>query len=546
MQPGRARRAALLLAALPGVALALYPIHRPYLGLELQEHFPRNAVLAVVGRNWEPFNLLHGSALLDVLRALYTAWYALGRATGAWADRLDLLASFVADRFPFVLVGRGVVAGCALASLWLVARVGTALFGTAAGAAAVLFLGTSLLWVREAHHVWLDLPAGAAALAAVAASLRAAGRGGIAPAVVAGALGGVATATKHSVALVLLPVALAAWGGGVRPLRARAGRLAAAGGAALAVYAVLCPYTFLKLGETAALLAGVNRSLATTAPRALSLATLVHLGIGPVLPALAAIGLAAAARSSPWPSVVLASFPLAYLAMLARLGTVFGRYLAPLVPFAALFAGAGAVALARLLPGRRPERWLAAVVLLAATGPALQSGLYVAFLAEEDTRQLAGEWIQRHVPPGTPLALPNAVRYPNPVLPPHAVELRLEYPTYAAALRARGLGDPAATYPPTFLGFFNVFRRDWQPARGVVVESRHPLVATDLTPPPEVAAALRAAGAQPVAEFRGYPEPLPSGVVYDTMDADYVPLRGFTALVRPGPNITLWRLPARP
>ena len=54
-----------LIALVPGAALRIYPIHRPYLGLELQEMFPKNAIIALVHGDWRPFGLHQGSALLD-------------------------------------------------------------------------------------------------------------------------------------------------------------------------------------------------------------------------------------------------------------------------------------------------------------------------------------------------------------------------------------------------------------------------------------------------------------------------------------------------
>src|SRR3989442_13401489 len=154
-----------LVALVPGAVLRIYPIHRPYLGLELQEMFPKNAIIALVHGDWRPFGLHQGSALLDLLRALLTVWYAAGRLVGAYHDRLDVLAAFVRSPLPFVILGRVVVCSASIAGLWLVGIAGASLFGELSGTAAILSLGAIFIHVREPHHAWLDVPAPTAAFA---------------------------------------------------------------------------------------------------------------------------------------------------------------------------------------------------------------------------------------------------------------------------------------------------------------------------------------------------------------------------------------------
>src|SRR5207249_139124 len=127
-----------LIALVPGAALRIYPIHRPYLGLELQEMFPKNAIIALVHGDWRPFGLHQGSALLDLLRALISVWYAAGRLLGVYHDRLDVFAAFVRSPLPFVILGRVVVCSASIASLWLVGIAGASLFGELSGTAAIL------------------------------------------------------------------------------------------------------------------------------------------------------------------------------------------------------------------------------------------------------------------------------------------------------------------------------------------------------------------------------------------------------------------------
>ena len=52
--------------------------------------------------------------------------------------------------------------------------------------------------------------------------------------------------------------------------------------------------------------------------------------------------------------------------------------------------------------------------------------------------------------------------------------------------------------------------------------------------------------AVPVARFIGYPDDAGRAALFDPIDANYTPLRGFGIVRQPGPNIVVWRLAAGP
>src|SRR5207244_1291725 len=83
-----------------------------------------------------------------------------------------VLGAFVRSPLPFVILGRVVVCSASIAGLWLVGIAGASLFGELSGTAAILSLGAIFIHVRESHHVWLDVPAATAAIAAAFAAVR--------------------------------------------------------------------------------------------------------------------------------------------------------------------------------------------------------------------------------------------------------------------------------------------------------------------------------------------------------------------------------------
>jgi hypothetical protein len=391
----------------------------------------------------------------------------------------------------------------------------------------------------------MDVPAGTAALVAVAACLRAAATAGRRRIVAAGAAAGVALAMKYSMFPVAIPLLLAVWWG-ARDRRDAVARALLSGAAALAAFALLSPYTSLKWRESLDVVLRVRDILFASTLPSLSLATCVRLGLGTVPVVLALGGLVVGALTRPRATLLVAAFPAAYLLVLASQAVVYSRYVAVVAPFVAIFAGIGAAALGRTIAPRRPDPVLAAIVLAAALPGAVQSAGFDRLLARRDSRQLAGDWIAAHVPPGTSISVPNAVGYPNPTLPLDAGQLRFAFGSLAPALRARGLPDPTHTYPLRYMAFFAEPARKWQPSDRYVVTAHHPVVIRDWYATPEQLARLAAAGAREVARFDGFVPPIPEHVVFEPIEYDYVPLSGFDALMRPGPNLTIWEVPQAP
>jgi Spy/CpxP family protein refolding chaperone len=106
--------------------------------------------------------------------------------------------------------------------------------------------------------------------------------------------------------------------------------------------------------------------------------------------------------------VLLLSFPAAFMIFVANTVPA-TRYLNPVLPFIAVYAGVGVSALAEAAGSRR--WWVAAAVCLIAAAPgAWMSTSGGVFFRQIDTRTIARRHIEAHVPPGTTVALqPNSV-----------------------------------------------------------------------------------------------------------------------------------------
>jgi len=535
----RALAGAIVLAAV----LRGLPLAAPLLGVELEEAYPRHAILGVVAGDWKPFALVHGSVLSDVLHASYALWYGAGFVLGAYAERIDMLAAFLRTPLPFLVLARVVMLLASLVGVGVTARLAVRLAGRRAGPAAAVILATSFIHVRESLHVWPDALAATAAVATVLLALVHRDRGTRGTAIALGAAGGLALACKHAALPLALPIGLALWtGGGTTTARVR--RVLGASMAALAAYLVVSPHSVLDWPELALQLRiqslGTFGAVAAAARLSWGDLMRITLGTGPLV--LAAVGVVTSARRAPAPTAIAAAFPMAYLALLAR-ANPFARYFAIAAPFVAVFGGAGAAMVAERVAPRRPGLVVLVLVAGASAVPAGRSWQYVRLLGRPDTRVLAGRWLERHVPPGTTVTLPNLVGYANPRLAPDAFILRLEYPTLHQALAARGLGDPARTFRFRYQGMLSNYDAGFVPHDPVVVTAAHPSSVSALSTPAVNETRLRAAGYTVAVRFEGVPEPPPAGLVYDPQEADYAPLVGAGRVPRLGPTLTIWRAP---
>ena len=200
---------------------------------------------------------------------------------------------------------------------------------------------------------------------------------------------------------------------------------------------------------------------------------------------------------------------------------LFFRYMALPMPVLCLLAANAALAACRRVFG---IRWslpaAAAVVLLAAAEPAWRTVCFNRIAGRVDTRQLAREWIEANVPEGDVLVARGRLKYARPQLPGPGA--------YVSFTRYR---DARARSPRRF------------PPAWFVVDS-HPISAYSPQPPPAVGGLLEREGAV-VRRFSPFVEGRSQEAVFDAADAFYIPVAGFGAVVRPGPGLTIYRVPGR-
>ncbi len=399
-----------------------------------------------------PHNFLYPTFYFYVLFAWVGGWFTFSWLTGAVPSLGAFQTQFFLDPSGVYLAGRTLGVVCGVATVWLTWILGARVAGWRAGACAALLLAVAPTAVRDAHYVKHDVPVTLAIVAAMVVMARLARMGEAANAAVdppsrvslvaAGAACGVAFSTHYYAVFLALPLALAIAarlglfgrppGSPRPPLVALATAWAwGAAGAAVTFFA-LSPFLLVEPGTAWQDIVAnreivVDRAAARGSgpfPSAAAYGRLLwQEGLGwPALGA-AVIGCMLVARRRPWQAVLLGAFPLSFLLFISHTVAA-SRYLNPVLPFLAVFAGAGLAILARATP------LTAILVVMLALPAGWQSRRIGQFFTQTDTRTLGQQWIEAQVPPGSSV-----------LIQPYSVPLTQSRESLVEALTAT-LGDP--------------------------------------------------------------------------------------------------------
>lgn len=338
------------------------------------------------------------------------ALYAAMRTSGAVNSSRDFRIRYYTAPEPFYLTGRMIAVLFALLTVALVWRLASRSGALYAAPAAAVLVALNVFHITRSQMVEVDVALAALctlALVAMAAMVASPSRWRY---VFAGIAVGLAASAKYTGAILVVPLLVAHLFARRRaPATASWGGLAAALALAAAAFALTSPYVLLDFHAFRA-----DLVLERTHMR------LGHFGGGheaawrfyagrlgstlagwPML-VFAAVGMWISAlwRRRGW-AVVSAAFVFAYAASICTWAVHTDRYALPLLPVLAVFAAVGlSWSIERFVPAR--ARAVAAVagvvVMLLPMAPQVQAHLE---RMKTDSRDIALEWIERNVPPGS-------------------------------------------------------------------------------------------------------------------------------------------------
>jgi hypothetical protein len=389
-----------------------------------------------------PHNFLYPTLYFYVLFGWVGTYLGAVWLTGGVATVADLQELYFTNPTGIYTAGRLLGAVCGTASVVAVYHLGQRLFDRRVGLAAAVFLAVAPLAVRDSHYVKHDIPATLAVVVALIAIVRIWPRAPEAgrlrnDVIVAGAACGVAFSTHYYCIFVALPLLWAIvqrWR--VEGWRVVARHAVTAGIISAVVFFALSPFLLVEpivawRDITANRQIVVDRAVESGAfaPARRYAEMLWTDSMGRSVIALAAVGATWMAATAPARAILIALFPLAFLAFIVNTAPA-SRYLNPVLPFAAIYAAWG---LTRLADGfRAPRAALWVVVVAVAASPLTASVRTGSFFRTDDTRTLARQYIEANIPAGATI-----------LVQPYSVPLVPSKESLAEAL-TRNLGDLSA------------------------------------------------------------------------------------------------------
>lgn len=335
--------------------------------------------------------------------------------------------AFNGDPTTLYLIARGASAALGLAAAWLLYFVGKRLYGVAIGLAASAFLALTFLPVHYSHFALNDVPLLFPLCIGLLGLARVIHNGRLTDYLLAGVGLGLATGTKYTAAALSVAI-FVAWAIRAYDDRERAKReflfLCGAAAISLAAFLVSNPFALLDadkfysdLKRQSDLSAGVSK-LGTddTSGWWYYLRTLGWgFGVLPLL--LSVVGAVLALRKDWRRSLPFVVFALVVWLFMGNQVRFYARWLMPVYPVLALFAGYAVVEIGKAI-GRRfkpPGGRFAsansatvatvALVAIALIGPLVHVVHNDRVLARTDTRELAKEWLLENVDPDEKIAI---------------------------------------------------------------------------------------------------------------------------------------------
>lgn len=438
----------LAIIVIASMALLLWGIvgDLPYAPDVDEPDFVGAAIRMVQHRTLDPQWFGHpGSTVIYPVAALSAIWYELANHLPPFAHSMGGIGTeFAANPTPFYIIGRLIsvayAVGCVVAT-WLIGR---RIVGDLGGILAALILLTTPLFVTYGQLVRTDLAGLFFSLVVLWLTLRAMEAGRIRDWAFAAASIGLAISTRWFYAVLIVPYVVAAvlwwWregspagGSDDGPKRSWLRPVVALALTPVA-FALTSPYVLLRPRKVIADLRAENRAFHPGAdglspignmqwyvfdviPNALTLLVLV----------LGAVGIFAAFRVERRRPLVLIAYAASYLVGVSASPLHWNRYAIPLVPIVAIFAAAGALAIAdaTMKALRRPGtaessssrqnqvlvrlRWLpagiaTALVVIAVAPAAMGVAAADRSRATPSTRVVATEWINANLPPTSRIA----------------------------------------------------------------------------------------------------------------------------------------------
>ncbi len=396
----------LIVAVFVAAALRLYGIDHGLPFVYNPDEVNIMARALSVAQGLDPHYYLYPSFFFYFVFAVMGGLYVFGWLHGDYANVAAFQARFFEDPTAFYLGARLIGVAAALGTVVLTYRLVDKHFGRTAARAASLFIAVAYFHVRDSHYLKHDVPSGFLLIASLWAIDHALSQKQLSAYLLAGAALGVAFATHYYMIFLAPAFIVCHW---VHRRREQFVLVLAAGGVSAITFFFLSPFVLLNLSTALEHMRAnrqvvVDRSLDTGFAIFPSLGRYIEFvvtqGLGVIVVGLIIAGVVLMAGRDRRRLALWGTFPLLFFAFITY--TFFaGRYLNPILPCLAAFAGFAVAAVEKHF-GKVTG---VVVVVLACLQPLYWSFQVDRLFAGDDTRTLARDWIVEHVAAGESIAL---------------------------------------------------------------------------------------------------------------------------------------------
>jgi hypothetical protein len=496
----------------------------------------------------------------------YGVYFAIGAMSGKHMTFMDFMVSSNVTPDNFYYIDRCIVAFMGTATVLIVYVVTKRMFDTRTGTIASLFLGLAYLHVRDSHFGVTDVPLTFLIMCFVLLLEKCSRDKSLSSYVMAGIAAGMATSTKYPGLLAVCPMFLIHFINlSGCPRRTRMlfldRRILLFSLALVLFYFLGTPYTLLDFNEFIRDFLTTVKIFVVSDRNILDIGWLYHMrfslpfGLGWPLFLVSLAGFVLLLKKDFGKALVICSFPLVYYIVIGRGYNVFLRYAVPLVPFFCIAGALGTVYIIdslKKVPYSKLHVFLPALVPILIIAPSASNICrFDTLLTKKDNRLIAGEWINKNLKTGSTIAqfgtYGNVLIHPNlePVRPKREMAISSD-----SRFREKYLQAEADYMKMNNIGSFREFSYDRVDRKFASLSDEESVVFPDYIVTEE--SPLKYWSSLPreskdllheqydlLMEFRAMDAS--SNGWYDQQDAFYLPFVGFKGILRPGPNLYVFR-----
>lgn len=403
------------------------------------EHFYVTGALnlgkGMVGEHPDP------TGYTNILFGEYVVYFLLGRLLGIFDSISAFETAYRTNASAFYLLGRFTSALFGSATVLVTYGLGKRLFNRTTALISALLIAAAFLHVRDSHFAVTDITVTFFVALTIYLCVATIQKKSVRLLLLSAVAGGFALATKWTTWPIALPIGLAVLGlapiqPGSRNYRQLLRLAFIAGTIFLGVFLIssfeffMSPAVFWKdmlVELQSGSGGGFNIWAVDFIPGWLFYLKVMTWGIGWVMLFFAVLGVGIlifqVIQKKELPLFTFMAFPVIFFLYMGASRHYFARYAIPLIPFLAVFAAIAIDRISAKISAKNRaifQPLLVSLILLALIQPFISSLRFDDLLTQVDTRTLAWQWIEANLPPGSKIAVDDAI-----LAPPLSTEERL-------------------------------------------------------------------------------------------------------------------------